>query len=237
MAKRKKKIKITQRISGPTVESQTKASAAVTREKVEEKSTSPQQERRTISPVTCFAGMFLCLVLGIYIGTLVTEMSRTKDVHFVKESEQENAKPEAHLNKEMKEVLAKLERKVEIAPNSASDWINLGNMYFDTHLPEKAITAYEQALKIAPKNADVWTDLGIMYREVKNFGKAVECFREANSLNPKHENALYNEGVVLLYDLHEKAAALAAWNKLLEINPLARTPQGISLEDVIKQTQ
>ena len=190
-----------------------------------------------ISIATCLAGMFLTLVLGIYLGTLLPDLVRQPTVGPITEAGMRNPDPPAPafapLDRELQTLVADLEKKAAANPDSAPDWINLGNIYFDSQQPEKAISAYERALSLAPKNADVLTDLGIMYRENGQFDKAIECFRRAVAINPGHENAMYNEGVVLLNDLHKKSDAAAAWQRLLDINPLARSPQGKPLKDLI----
>ena len=88
------------------------------------------------------------------------------------------------------EELARLEAVVEKEPRNLQALIALGNLYFDSGQPAKAIDAYGRALAIDPRNPDVRTDLGIMYRAVKNYDKAVKEFREAARLDPKHKTAV-----------------------------------------------
>ena len=65
-----------------------------------------------------------------------------------------------------------------------------------------------------------------MQRELGQFDKAVASFRKASSLQPDLENAMFNEGVVLYYDLKRKDEAEIAWKRLLKANPGARAPDG-----------
>jgi tetratricopeptide (TPR) repeat protein len=55
--------------------------------------------------------------------------------------------------------------------------ISLGNLYFDSNEPQKAIDMYRRALKIDPANADVRTDMATMYRNLKDYDKAVKELR------------------------------------------------------------
>ena len=73
-----------------------------------------------------------------------------------------------------------------------------------------------------------------MYRETGNPEKAVSLFREAVALKPDFENALFNLGVVLNFDLHRHDDARAAWQRLLRVNPAARTPNGDPVSELIK---
>lgn len=142
-----------------------------------------------------------------------------------------------HVHPELAERVRQLEKEALSRPDDSKIWAELGNGYFDSHEPQKAISAYSHSLSLAPKNPDVWTDLGIMYREVKNYDKALECFREASGQNPEHINALFNEGVVLSVDLNRKSEAAGAWKKILEINPAAATPDGQKIADMVRQLQ
>lgn len=196
-----------------------------------------------ISVATCIAGMFLTLVLGMYLGTLLPGILADLQSHSHMSAEmRENAAtpmpPAAsapQIEPELKKHIADAEKKAANKPDSAPDWVHLANLYFDANMPAEAIMAYEHALRLAPGNADALTDLGIMYREKGDFAKAVECFRKAVTINPRHENALFNEGVVLANDLHQKDQAEAAWKKLLEINPQAIAPNGTPLRELIQK--
>ncbi len=208
-----------------------------------------------ISIPTCMAGMFLSLVLGIYLGTLLPETLHqldkrdTASVPVKNEtgiktagipeknqsmSGKEPSPPQAGFNSNLAKQLAELEKAVRDDPSEAN-WIGLGNLYFDTAQPEKAVHAYEHALAIRPANPDVLTDLGIMYRELRQPNKALECFRAASNIDPNHVNALFNEGVVLAYDLDDKADAVKAWEKLVKIKPEARSPSGQSVTSLIEE--
>ncbi|MBD5553213.1 MAG: tetratricopeptide repeat protein [Desulfovibrio sp.] len=179
--------------------------------------------------------MFLTLVLGLYLGSLMPgalhKPDRPATVVIPSASGQEII--DAAPNQELERMIAELEKKAAANPQSAPDWINLGNIYFDAMRPALAIKAYEHALALAPDNADVLTDLGIMYRETGQFEKAVDSFRKAIEINPGHENAMFNQGVVLATDLKRNAEAAAIWKKLLDINPQARAPDGKYLKDLV----
>lgn len=203
-----------------------------------EPAASPQSAtpRRSVGLATCLAGMFLTLTLGVYLGTLLPGITELATMHEHEAPMPASAPPQAaKMEPELAGMVADLEKKANANPDSAADWINLGNIYFDARQPAKAIPAYERALKLAPSNADVLTDLGVMYREAGNYEKAIECFRRAIAINPRHENAMYNEGVVFSSDLKKKEEAIAAWRRLLEINPGAHAPNGMPVAKMIEQ--
>ena len=119
-------------------------------------------------------------------------------------------------------------------PENTEAWIQLGHVYFDTNIYDKAITAYEKSLELNPSNADVLTDLGIMYRRNGQPQKAIEKFDEAIVLNPKHEMSRLNKGIVLMHDLGDHEGAIESWEELLEINPVAMAGKGQSVDQLVK---
>ena len=129
--------------------------------------------------------------------------------------------------------IAALEREVAANPSNVAAWISLGNNYFDTEQPEKSIQAYNKALELAPNNANVWTDLGVMYRRSGRPQEAIKAFDKAIEADPKHETSRFNKGIVLMHDLNDIKGAIAAWEGLLQINPVAVAPSGQSVDQMV----
>jgi cytochrome c-type biogenesis protein CcmH/NrfG len=130
---------------------------------------------------------------------------------------------------------AALEKEAAAHPDNADIWIQLGNTYFDGNDPDRAAAAYEKALALTPDNPDVWTDLGVMYRRKGQPQKAVEAFDRAIKIDSRHQTARFNKGVVLLHDLQDMPAAIQAWEELVRINPVATTPNGQSVDELVQQ--
>jgi cytochrome c-type biogenesis protein CcmH/NrfG len=104
-------------------------------------------------------------------------------------------------------------------PKNVAAWIQLGNDYFDTRQPQKAIDAYGRALELKPNDPDVLTDQGVMYRAVGQFDKAIQNFEQANRTDPKHTQSLFNLGVVYSNDLKQPKKAIEAWTRVIQIAP------------------
>ncbi len=176
-------------------------------------------------------------VVGLFVGTLLPNTARENThngntlVHsnnaVPKQAETSVAAPEVTSH-----ILA-LEEAVRKNPKDVAAWIQLGNHYFDTQKPSAAIHAYEHALEAQPDNANVLTDLGIMYRAIGQFEKAVQAFSTAFAIDARHEQALFNTGIVLYYDLGRKVEGRQAWEKLLRINAEARAPNGVLLKEML----
>jgi cytochrome c-type biogenesis protein CcmH/NrfG len=177
------------------------------------------------------AVVYVCLALavGFVAGIALTIYKLDGNQSFTHQHAQQNQQADQD------GMLAALEDEVKRNPANAGAWIQLGHMYFDRDQHEKAIQAYETSLELSPDNTNVLTDLGIMYRRSGNPKKAVELFDRVIVIDPQQQNARFNKGIVLLHDLKDKAGAVAAWEGLLEVNPVAMAPNGQSVDELIQQ--
>ena len=142
--------------------------------------------------------------------------------------------PPAAAQRDVQSQIAGLEAETRQNPSNAAAWIELGNAYFDTEQVKKSIDAYRKALELQPNNADVVTDMGVMLRKDGRPKEAVEAFDRAIAINPRHEISRLNKGIVLLHDLQDGPGALRAWEGLLEVNPTAMAPGGMSIDQMVQ---
>ena len=54
-------------------------------------------------------------------------------------------------------------------------------------------------------------------------------------MDPKHEVSRMNKGIVLLHDMNDLDGAIKAWEDLLAVNPVAISPTGESIDQMIQQ--
>jgi cytochrome c-type biogenesis protein CcmH/NrfG len=133
--------------------------------------------------------------------------------------------------------IANLEKEVVANPSDFQLWTQLGNLYYDTNQPDKAIKAYTRSLELHTGNANLLTDLGVMYRSIGQSKKAIEYFDRAIALDPTHQPSRLNKGIVLMYDLQEPDRAIAVWEELLRMDPNAVTASGDSVSDFVEQVK
>ena len=131
--------------------------------------------------------------------------------------------------------IAALEREAQANPGNANAWTELGNAFFDSNQYDASISAYRKSLEIDPGNPNVWTDMGVMYRRSGKPEEAIKAFDQAIAADPKHEISRMNKGIVLLHDLNDFKGAIDAWEGLLEINPIAMAPNGVSIDQMVTQ--
>jgi Tetratricopeptide repeat len=104
-------------------------------------------------------------------------------------------------------------------PKDADAVLKLANLNFDIHNWARARDLYSQYLGLRPDNPDVMTDLGDCYRELKQYDSALAQFRRAEGLAPAHWRSLFNEVVVLAFDLKQFDAADKAFAHLQQVAP------------------
>ncbi|HIJ79812.1 MAG: tetratricopeptide repeat protein [Desulfobulbaceae bacterium] len=175
-----------------------------------------------------------CLVAGFLAG-IVFSVYKAPAGGGTQVATTGQAQQSPDISAEQSTQILQLEREVLTNPNNGQAWTSLGHLYFDTNEPEKAIKAYTKSLAILPNNPDVLTDLGVMYRRVGNAKQAIESFDQAIKANPKHETARFNKGIVLLYDVKDQPGAVAAWQSLVQINPMATAPNGKLVKEIITE--
>lgn len=136
-------------------------------------------------------------------------------------------------DEELHQAILKLEAETAAKPEDHQGWIRLGNLYFDTDQPQKAIAAYEKSLALHPHDANVLTDLGVMYRKIKDPRQAIAHFEKAMEKDPRHLPSRYNKGIVLISDLGDPEGAIASWETMLKIDPQATNGSGMAISELI----
>jgi cytochrome c-type biogenesis protein CcmH/NrfG len=200
------------------------------------------KKARTFSKGEFIGGIVAALAVGFFIGSMAMELRHAGQPQAQQAAAQapvaqapaaQSPAADGHDHAEELARIGELEVALASRPGDQQAWIELGNLYFDTHQAKNSIRAYEKAIALGPVSANVWTDLGIMHREAGEPKLAVETFDAALKLDPVHQNALYNKGVVLLHDLGDRVGALDAWERLVAANPQARNPEGMSMRGIV----
>lgn len=158
--------------------------------------------------------IIVCLVVGVLGGIIFTNAKKDKATG--------NQPVNLSVPVDFQQKIKTLTGIVNQDPTNRNAWVQLGNNYFDSNQPMKAIEAYGKALEIDGNDANVLTDLGVMYRRVGWYDRAVDSFTKANQIDPQHATSLFNLGIVYLNDLNDKAKAREAWTRFLKISPTGK---------------
>ncbi|HZS57105.1 MAG TPA: tetratricopeptide repeat protein [Bryobacteraceae bacterium] len=85
-------------------------------------------------------------------------------------------------------------------------------------LYEAAANNYKEFLKTTANSSDVWLRLGVLQRELKQYDAALASFEQASNADP-HSAAPVLNSAMLLEFLGKKKEALAAYNRVIGIDP------------------
>jgi len=162
------------------------------------------------------------LIIGLLVGILLSKGKQGSP-----EPQMTSGQPPA-VN--YQQSIKMLEGLVATDPKNRGAWVELGNNYFDSSNPMKAIEAYDKALALDGNDPNVLTDQGVMFRQVGWYDRALANFTKANQLDPRHLQSLFNLGVVYRYDLNDFPKAKVAWQKYLEISPVGPAADKIRSE-------
>ncbi|MBG0778289.1 MAG: tetratricopeptide repeat protein [Desulfovibrionaceae bacterium] len=205
------------------------------------KATAGASGTATVKRSTAVLLLVVGLAAGFYLGTVVRGLMAPQPEARVAMGPAADMPPAPQgapePDPELAARIAAHEKAVLDAPDDPAAWTHLGNLYFDSDQPAKAIRAYEKSLELAPGNADVLVDLGVMYRRAGQPQRAVESFQKALAANPGHEVARFNLGIVRMHDLNDIPGALAAWRELLTIDPQAKAPNGMPVRQLVEELE
>ena len=103
---------------------------------------------------------------------------------------------------------AKLRKALEVAPNDAGKYRELGRMYANPHgFMRAASGALAVAASLVPMDADVWTELGAMRQNARDGEGAREAFEQVIALRPNSGRAHFDlSGVSPTPELHLRRA-------------------------------
>jgi cytochrome c-type biogenesis protein CcmH/NrfG len=109
--------------------------------------------------------------------------------------------------------------KLKSNPKSSSLLMEIGSVYHSAHQFNDAAIYYGKAVQADPKNVDAHTKLAISLFRSGDVDGAIAELNRALSFDPKDPNSLFNLGMIRLQAKQDPMGALAAWQKLLKLNP------------------
>ena len=112
---------------------------------------------------------------------------------------------------------------VSLAPNKASGWENLANIYrqlinFAQGADQFSIAAYNQAIQLDPANPALRLELGGLYYSLKQYDQAIPFFQQSVQLKPDFANGYYN----LSHAYSEQKKYLEAYQAMQQVEALVQ---------------
>jgi len=123
-----------------------------------------------------------------------------------------------HQNNNLQDAQDYYQKVLELDPNYADAYNNLGVLYKELEEHQKAKDCYEKAIVINPNYTDAHYNLGNIFKELGENQKAKECYEKVIEINPNYIDALNNLGNIF-DDLGENQKAKDCFEKAIEINP------------------
>lgn len=124
----------------------------------------------------------------------------------------------AHQQGKADEAAALIERSLELEPERADWYSNLGIVLQDRLELDGAAAAYRRAIAIDPSHANAHSNLGVVLRANGEPAEAEASYREAIRIDPGHCDAYHNLGVLLNAQKRPREAALC-FSKIITLRP------------------
>jgi cytochrome c-type biogenesis protein CcmH/NrfG len=109
--------------------------------------------------------------------------------------------------------------KLKSNPNDGSLLVQVGAIYHTTHRFKEAADYYGRALETDPKNVAIRTKLASSLYRNGDIEGSIEQLNRALTYDSKDANVLFDLGMIKLQGKGDPKGALAAWQRLLKMNP------------------
>jgi len=107
---------------------------------------------------------------------------------------------------------------LEVKPDMAEAYVNLGYCYRLKRDPQKQVYYFEEAAKLNPDMPNLYYDLGLAYNDAGMTLNAKYALEKAIDSNPSFKEAHFNLGMVY-YGLNNIADATKEFDKCIELSP------------------
>ena len=111
-----------------------------------------------------------------------------------------------------------IRRAIELNPNSASAYSNLGMALTELKRLDAALESYDKAIALKPDYADAFYNRGNVLQELKRLEDALASYDKAIAHKPDRAEAFYNRGITL-QEIKRLDDALASYDKAIMLKP------------------
>jgi len=207
----------------------------------------PGTSGTTWKPSQTYAMAAVCLVIGVIVGYLLRgSAAPAPPPAAMTTAAQPAGAPHAGMDQqrmpsleEMKKMANKqaepLLTKLKTDPNNVDLLNKTALTYKVSHQFKDAIAYFQKALDIDPKNVAIRTDMASCMYYTGDVDGALAQLDKSLTYDPKHPGTLMNIGIIKWQGKNDVNGAVAAWEKLLKLNP--DFPQKEAIEHMITQAK
>ena len=116
------------------------------------------------------------------------------------------------------EALPHYHKAIDIKPDYAEAYNNLGNVLKKLGRLEEAVTCYHKALAIKPDYAVAHCNLGTVFQELGQLDEAIASYHKSLTIKPDYAEAHYNLGATLT-ELERLEEALVQLERVVQLDP------------------
>jgi Flp pilus assembly protein TadD len=109
------------------------------------------------------------------------------------------------------------EHVLRVVPDNPIAMNNLGVVYLDAGVNDKAASLFRRAINLAPQYQDPWINLGVVALRNEDLVEARRCMIEAYKINPQNVSLRLSMGV-LLFKKKDLGAAEREFHQVLAID-------------------
>jgi cytochrome c-type biogenesis protein CcmH/NrfG len=197
-----------------------------------------------------YAMAVVCLLIGVLVGYLVrgsakpaaqagpasTEMQEAATAAPPTAAGQQQKTPTLDDMKRMADKQAEpLLTKLKTDPKNVELLNKTALTYKAAHQFKDAISYFQKALEVDPKNVPIRTDMASCMYYTGDVDGALAQLDKSLTYDPKHPGTLMNIGIIKWQGKNDVNGAVAAWEKLLKLNP--NFPQKAVIEHMITEAQ
>ncbi len=118
----------------------------------------------------------------------------------------------------VEQALEAYRKAIELNPEAAGAYINLGTIYYNLHRLSDAENCYRAAIQIDPHYALAYFNLGNVYDERGDLAQARGYYEQALGIHADYADAHYN--LALVYEkMGERGKAAQHWRRYLKLDP------------------
>jgi cytochrome c-type biogenesis protein CcmH/NrfG len=200
------------------------------------------------TPTQTYAMAAVCLLIGVLVGYLVRGSANPAGQAMPASAEMQQAAtaPPSSVGQQKMPTLDDMKRmadkqaepllaKLKTDPKNVELLNKTALNYKAAHQFKDAISYFQKALDVDPKNVAIRTDMASCMYYTGDVDGALAELDKSLTYDPKHPGTLMNIGIIKWQGKHDVNGAVAAWEKLLKLNP--NFPQKDVIEHLITEAK